>query len=86
MVVAPYKGTIVSESDIAFMYKAAKAGLHHMTKVLAAQLSPRGITVNCIAPGLVFFFNIVKQECAISDIISQLYPRTLPLADIKVLH
>ncbi|KAJ3413979.1 hypothetical protein HDV05_007268 [Chytridiales sp. JEL 0842] len=45
-------GTIVSESDVAFLYKAAKAGVHHLTKILAAQWGKDGITVNCIAPGL----------------------------------
>lgn len=34
-----------------FAYSAAKAGLHHLTRVLARRLGPRGITVNCIAPG-----------------------------------
>jgi NAD(P)-dependent dehydrogenase (short-subunit alcohol dehydrogenase family) len=35
-----------------FSYSASKAGLHHMTRVLAKHLGPRGITVNAIAPGL----------------------------------
>src|SRR3954452_11184175 len=34
-----------------FAYSAAKAGVHHMTRVLAYRLGPRRITVNCIAPG-----------------------------------
>ena len=34
-----------------FAYSTAKAGLHHMTRVLAYRLGPRRITVNCIAPG-----------------------------------
>ncbi len=34
-----------------FAYSAAKAGIHHLTRVLAHRLGGRGITVNCIAPG-----------------------------------
>ncbi len=34
-----------------YAYSASKAGLHHMTRVLARALAPRGITVNAVAPG-----------------------------------
>ncbi len=34
-------------------YAATKGGIISMTKSLAAELGPRGITVNCIAPGWV---------------------------------
>jgi NAD(P)-dependent dehydrogenase (short-subunit alcohol dehydrogenase family) len=34
-----------------FSYSASKAGVHHLTRVLARQLGPRHITVNAIAPG-----------------------------------
>lgn len=34
-----------------YSYSASKAGLHHMTRVLARELGPRNITVNAIAPG-----------------------------------
>ena len=34
------------------MYNTTKAGLLHLTKVLAAELAP-GVRVNAIAPGLV---------------------------------
>ncbi|MFE7421074.1 SDR family NAD(P)-dependent oxidoreductase [Rhodococcus sp. NPDC057529] len=33
-------------------YSAAKSGVEMLTKVSAAELSPRGIRVNCVAPGM----------------------------------
>lgn len=34
-----------------FSYAASKAGLHHLTRVLAARLAHENITVNAVAPG-----------------------------------
>ncbi len=54
-------GRIVNISSVAGIigmkylvpYSAAKAGLIGLTKALASELSPYGITVNAVAPGLV---------------------------------
>jgi len=34
-----------------YSYAPSKAGLHHMTRMLARELGPRHITVNAVAPG-----------------------------------
>jgi NAD(P)-dependent dehydrogenase (short-subunit alcohol dehydrogenase family) len=34
-----------------YPYSAAKAGLHHLTRVLARKLAPENVSVNAIAPG-----------------------------------
>ncbi|MGE0132449.1 MAG: SDR family oxidoreductase [Blastocatellales bacterium] len=34
-----------------YAYSASKAAVHHMTRVLAAKLGPRGVAVNAVAPG-----------------------------------
>ena len=34
-----------------YAYSASKAAVHHMTRVLAVKLGPRGVAVNAVAPG-----------------------------------
>ena len=47
-------------SPEALAYCAAKAGIVQMTKVMAIELGPAGVQVNCIAPGL-FATDMTKQ-------------------------
>jgi NAD(P)-dependent dehydrogenase (short-subunit alcohol dehydrogenase family) len=42
-------------------YKVAKAGIIHYTRVLAAELGPSGIQVNCIAPGLILSSRAIAE-------------------------
>jgi NAD(P)-dependent dehydrogenase (short-subunit alcohol dehydrogenase family) len=43
-------GTIVNRPQVQAHYNAAKAGVHHLTRSLAAEWATRGVRVNSVAP------------------------------------
>ena len=43
---------LISDVMHTYSYAASKAALHQLTRVLAAELAPRHVLVNAIAPGL----------------------------------
>lgn len=57
-------GQSVNQYDNAFSYSASKAAVAHLTRVLGASLTPKHITVNCIAPA---FFPSKMTAFRISD-------------------
>jgi gluconate 5-dehydrogenase len=50
-------------------YYASKAGIANVTRALAAELGPHGITVNCVAPGV---FYPTQMTAALADSPEQL--------------
>ncbi len=83
MIQAQQGGRIVSISSVSGVlgnrgqvnYSAAKAGIIGATKALALELAKRGITVNCVAPGLID--NVVMTEDDKERILDQIPVRRL---------
>ena len=57
-------------------YAASKAGLAGLTRALAIELAPRGITVNLVIPGLV----LTEMTSGLSDKARETLRNTIPLA------
>jgi 3-oxoacyl-[acyl-carrier protein] reductase len=56
-------------------YSASKAGLIGFSKSVAKEMGPRGIRVNCIAPG----FIMTDMTSALSDEMREAWCKTIPL-------
>ena len=56
-------------------YCVAKAGVHHYTRGLAAELGPHGVHVNCMAPGWILSSRAVAQGRASEETRSRLEPQ-----------
>ncbi len=69
---AQSSGSIINTSSIAAhtvaaggrlaLYGAAKAAVAHYTRTLACELGPKGIRVNCIAPGIIMTPRVKAQS------------------------
>ena len=57
-----------------YSYSASKAGLHHLTRVLARELGPRQITVNAVAPGPFESKMMAATLQAFGDVIAEAAP------------
>jgi 3-oxoacyl-[acyl-carrier protein] reductase len=56
-------------------YVAAKAGLAGLTKALAREVAPRGVTVNCVAPG----FIETDMTAGLPDSVKETFRGQIPL-------
>ncbi len=61
------------------VYSAANMGMISMTRTLAVELAPRGITVNCIAPGVVVTDMLVETMDISAEQADAAFSKVIPL-------
>ena len=61
------------------VYSAANMGMISMTRTLAVELAPKGITVNCIAPGVIVTEMLVETMKISEEDAKAAFSRQIPL-------
>ena len=61
------------------VYSAANLGMISMTRTLSVELAPRGITVNCIAPGVVVTDMLVETMNVGAEQADAMFSQQIPL-------
>jgi 7-alpha-hydroxysteroid dehydrogenase len=63
-------------------YSAANNGVIAMSRTLAVELGPRGVTVNCIAPGVIFTEMLAETLDVTEDQAAGAFGRNIPLGRV----